>query len=285
MTSSYDFHVHTSRSDGKYSARDILKLVCEYGIKKLSITDHDTFQGYREAIRIADSYGIELFSGIEVSTSFCVQNEFVEEVHILVYGLVPEDLEITAYENELMELQNDRVAEILMKLDAIGYKLDFNTLLKMAAPAPISVLPIVTLLVMQGYLQLNLNQIRNFVLTNFIPGGPAYVPPRPTFETTLDKVIELGGIVVFAHPNKVETERVRDMLFNKAHGIEVFYLQHSKSETDLMIQKAVVNDKLMSVGSDFHGYYESEYKSVKLTQSEESLIMPFVERLRSYKYR
>lgn len=46
----------------------------------VSITDHDTFEGYKIAKPIADKAGIELIPGVEVTTLFNGK-----EAHILAY--------------------------------------------------------------------------------------------------------------------------------------------------------------------------------------------------------
>lgn len=46
-----DLHVHSTRSDGKASPREILYIARERGIQVVSITDHDTFTGSVEAFK------------------------------------------------------------------------------------------------------------------------------------------------------------------------------------------------------------------------------------------
>src|ERR1700761_9443324 len=64
-----DLHTHTNRSDGSNSTRELLELASSLGLKALAMTDHDTLAGYDEAQPEAESRGIELICGVELTTS------------------------------------------------------------------------------------------------------------------------------------------------------------------------------------------------------------------------
>jgi 3',5'-nucleoside bisphosphate phosphatase len=276
MGSKYDFHIHTSRSDGRYTARDLMKIVAEKGIEKLAITDHDTFQGFRDALDVIDEYGIELFSGIEISTSYFEQDKFVEEIHLLAYALDPSTQDVITFEDELRAMQNERALVIVDKLGKIGFNLDFKLLYDAAFPAPISVVPIITQLVYKGYLVPELKAIREFIREKFTPAGFVFVPPIPKLESVVRRCKELGGLLVFAHPFKVKNDNVREYLLTEVQGIEVFYSEHTFEETAFLSEKAISFNKLMTAGSDFHGHYEPSYEPVELSDSDEKNVMKFV---------
>ena len=41
-----DLHIHTNKSDGMYTPREIIDMAYSNGINKISITDHDTVSAY-----------------------------------------------------------------------------------------------------------------------------------------------------------------------------------------------------------------------------------------------
>lgn len=45
-----DLHSHTNRSDGSLSPAELIDLACRTGIRALAITDHDTLEGFDEAL-------------------------------------------------------------------------------------------------------------------------------------------------------------------------------------------------------------------------------------------
>ncbi len=64
-----DIHLHTTASDGTASVDELLAyVVTQTDLRVVAITDHDTIAGALEAQRKAESYGIEVIVGEEVST-------------------------------------------------------------------------------------------------------------------------------------------------------------------------------------------------------------------------
>ncbi len=75
-----NLHLHSSASDGKLDARDILMQVKALGLKNVSITDHNTVEGYKQ-LDFADK-DINLIKGVE----FDCWDGYVF-MHILGYGV------------------------------------------------------------------------------------------------------------------------------------------------------------------------------------------------------
>ena len=46
-----DMHLHTYYSDGTMSPTELVRRAAERGVKTLAITDHDGFNGIKEALR------------------------------------------------------------------------------------------------------------------------------------------------------------------------------------------------------------------------------------------
>lgn len=64
-----DLHLHTTYSDGTATIPELLAHVAAHtDLRVIAITDHNTIGGALEARQIADSYGIEVIVGEEVST-------------------------------------------------------------------------------------------------------------------------------------------------------------------------------------------------------------------------
>ena len=80
MPSKADLHIHTTCSDGRLSPEEVIKLAQLKKLSAVSITDHDTLEGYKIAKPIADKHGVELIPGVEITTVF-----HEKEAHILAY--------------------------------------------------------------------------------------------------------------------------------------------------------------------------------------------------------
>jgi len=75
-----DLHIHSNFSDGTRHPKDIIRETKEMGFDVISITDHDTMDGYKAGKRLAKHLGLELVPGVEISTYY---QSF--DVHILAY--------------------------------------------------------------------------------------------------------------------------------------------------------------------------------------------------------
>jgi|GEM_PF-3482509 len=82
-----DFHIHTCYSDGAYRPSEVVKLAATRGVSEMSVTDHDSIKGLREAALAAEERGINFMSGIELTSFFCWdERERPRMLHILGYG-------------------------------------------------------------------------------------------------------------------------------------------------------------------------------------------------------
>ena len=63
-----DLHSHTNESDGTFTPLELLDLAAKVGLDALAISDHDTFAGFDQALPVAQSRGLDLVCGIELST-------------------------------------------------------------------------------------------------------------------------------------------------------------------------------------------------------------------------
>ena len=61
-----DFHTHSAASDGALSPRELVDRAAREGVKRLSLTDHDTIAGYLSVATAVPEY-LELISGVELS--------------------------------------------------------------------------------------------------------------------------------------------------------------------------------------------------------------------------
>ena len=111
MASEFDLHCHTTASDGKLSPADLVLRACERGVKTLAITDHDTVEGYREALPVAQQQGLRLIPGIELSTVWGGIN-----VHIVGLNFDPDSDAMREAEHDQLEARKQRSVIIAEKL-------------------------------------------------------------------------------------------------------------------------------------------------------------------------
>lgn len=100
----YNFHMHTSASDGKLTGTELIQQALNIGLKGLAITDHHSVNGYRQASAyLSDAKrrstkqshqidSLTLWTGVEVSSRLCEV-----DVHILGYAFDPRHSAISKY--------------------------------------------------------------------------------------------------------------------------------------------------------------------------------------------
>lgn len=65
-----DLHIHSMHSpDATTTVRAVLKQADDAGLDVIAITDHDEISGALEARELASQYGVEVVTGVEVTTS------------------------------------------------------------------------------------------------------------------------------------------------------------------------------------------------------------------------
>ncbi len=63
-----DLHLHTTYSDGVSRPEDYLRVAKKKNFSVISVTDHNTFRGSEEAVRLSKQYDIIVVPGCEVRT-------------------------------------------------------------------------------------------------------------------------------------------------------------------------------------------------------------------------
>ena len=99
-----DLHTHSRYSDGTQSPAELVAEAAAVGLDVLALTDHDTTRGWAEAASAAQSAGVGLVRGMEVS---CRWDGI--SVHILCYLHDPEGAEIT---HTVEQARHDRLTRL-----------------------------------------------------------------------------------------------------------------------------------------------------------------------------
>ena len=84
MEQRIDLHMHTNRSDGALSPKELVALAKEKGMKTIAVTDHDTVSALKECVSCGSGIGVDIIPGVEIG----IKNEEdkgLTEIHILGY--------------------------------------------------------------------------------------------------------------------------------------------------------------------------------------------------------
>jgi 3',5'-nucleoside bisphosphate phosphatase len=115
-----DLHIHSACSDGLYSTENIFKKAYEIGIGLLSITDHDSITCQENAKCLAEKYGINYISGVELSVKFShpfYNSSKPISLDFLGYEYNAEDEELKKKLEDLRTYRRKRAELILEKIN------------------------------------------------------------------------------------------------------------------------------------------------------------------------
>ena len=252
-----DLHTHSSCSDGSLTPRLLVREAARAGLTGLALTDHDTMAGIPEALDAGRENNIEVIAGIEISAGHQGRN-----LHILGYGIDPNNAGLLALLAELQAIRENRNAALLDRLDSLGVRIDRDKL--SASTAGLIGRPhIASQLVRHGHANSIDHAFRRYLGSS----GRAYVPAAklPVTET-IPVITGAGGIAVLAHPSTLspELKGVPEIVKNLADmglgGIEVYYPGHHRQTCQTLLELAGRWNLAVTGGSDYHGALRPEVK-------------------------
>lgn len=252
----WDFHCHSTASDGLLPAAEVARRAAGNGVQLLALTDHDDLAGLPAARAAAEEMGMGLVNGVEVSIEW-------EGLSIHVVGL-SFDAANPVLNEGLAGIRSGRVERarrMAEALDAIAIRGAFEGAMAYAEnPNLISRAHFARYLVQIGLCK----DVHNVFDNYLTPGKPGYVEHRwASLEDAVSWIRAAGGVAVVAHPGryKISNAALRRFLgqFKDAggEGIEVVTGSHSPDQIHHFARLARHYGFLASRGSDFHGPEES----------------------------
>lgn len=241
-----DCHCHSTCSDGSLSPTELIDLAKTRGLTGLSITDHDTLEAYPLALPYAQTQGIDLIAGIEISAEHRRHS-----VHILGYAF---DLQHPALRDFCVQLQTARITrnqEILARLAKHRVFITLEELKESSPEGTVGRPHIAALMLKKGYVK-SLKQAFDHYLGE---KQRAYVSGyQADILATIALIHQAGGFAVLAHPHYLSSKRLTsEILEYPFDGIEAFTGRSTLSQSQPWITLAEQKGWFITGGSDFHG--------------------------------
>jgi len=246
-----DLHTHSIYSDGSHTPAELVALAVDNGLRGLALTDHDTIEGVAEIARLGAQAGIEIVSGVEISTS--VQGR---TIHILGYGINAADTDLQQWLQPLQEGRERRNTVILEKLRGLGVAITAEEVRHISCCGQTGRPHIARLLVEKRVVDSFDAAFRQYLGRN-----------RPAWESrfsytaaaTIDMIHRAGGLAVLAHPGQFDPEMrlqsslIRELALRGLDGLELYYPTHTRKMKKKLKAIAMEHGLLLTGGSDFHG--------------------------------
>lgn len=242
-----DLHIHTTASDGSCDPVEIIQLASSKFLNTISITDHDTIDGYLAAVDEARKFAIRLIPGVEITA---YHNR--KEIHILAYDFNPKDITFRNFLTSQRKARLERMERILHYLrSSQGIDLSLDEVKAQARSTNVGRPHLAQILVRKKYVASIAEAFIRYL------GSPMLENIEIEYadiEHVIDVVDQATGATVLAHPgavyNMVETEEYLNFGLD---GIECIHPSHSYGEQKQFIELAEKNNLLITGGSDFHG--------------------------------
>jgi len=254
MEAGIDLHAHTTASDGSLTPAELVGRAHTLGLAALAVTDHDTLAGLAEAQAAAHRVGLDLVPGVELSVE-----DDAGRFHLLGYGFDPED---AALGDTLAALRRSRAArndQMAQKMTALGLPVTMDDVQAEAGEdAQVIARPhFARALIKKGVVASVAEAFDKYLST----GKPLYLPKEVlTPHDAIALIHGASGVAVMAHPGLVPLDdaalagRVESLAREDAlDGLEAYYSQHSRADTDRFLALAARLGLLVTGGSDFHG--------------------------------
>lgn len=239
-----DLHVHTTKSDGSLTPREVVRWAKNKGLDVMAITDHDSVAGLDEGRDEAKKLGIKFVGGIEFSTySIC-------EIHILGYNIDYKNPDFVQELQKVKDLRKERNVRIGQKLQDLGIKLDIDF-----ASDGLGRMNMARELVKKGYCK----DINDAFDTYLKPGAKAYCEAKRLTPVEAVRIIKkYGGFASVAHPKKYLLDKRLDILLGGLKqfgldGIELNYPSHNEQDKKNFSELMNKYKLLPTGGSDFTG--------------------------------
>jgi predicted metal-dependent phosphoesterase TrpH len=245
-----DLHTHSNYSDGSLSPAALIERAAAAGVQVLALTDHDTLAGLDEAQRAANSLGLKLVPGVEISASW--RSQAIHVLGLWIDPASPELCQVLDAQGELRRIRMRKICARLEKLSLPGAEL-------LAAVEGNPGLPtrahLAAAMVAGGHVATHDAAFRKYLSK----GKAAHIAAEwPALEAVIGWICAAGGIASLAHPARyaLSAGARRQLLaaFTAAGGasLEVVTGGNGDQHVDTCAALAVKHGLFGSVGSDFH---------------------------------
>jgi hypothetical protein len=247
MTRQYiDLHVHTNASDGILSPVEVIEIARSKNLRAIAITDHDTTDGFVEALNSINGDDLELVPGVELSCIFADN-----DVHLLGYLIDYKNAEFIKTIKKFREERYNRGKAMVAKLNELGINLSIETVAAIAGNAAMGRPHIADALLREEFVQTYDEAFARYLGYH----APAYVPKKHLdVEHAINIIHLIGGVAVLAHPGTLDHDEFIPVFVEMGlDGIEAYHSLHDRKTVERYKNMVKKFSLIYTGGSDCHG--------------------------------
>lgn len=244
-----DLHIHTTASDGTCTPEQVVRLAKKKGFSLISVTDHDTMGGVKEAMEAGEKWNVEVIPGVEISAGVQL------EVHMLGYGMQPDHPVMVEMMEDMRAARVERMVRMIENLRKMGIPITQEEV-EAIADGAIGRPHIARVMIAHGVVPDVRTAFREYIGV----GAPAYAERRKmTSEQVIRNIRDAGGVPVLAHGGLLRLTQVElnewidHMTRAGLMGLECYHNAHTPAMERFLRNAAEQRGLLITGGSDFHG--------------------------------
>ena len=272
-----DLHIHSTASDGSLTPAEILDHAQKLNLAAIAITDHDSIDGSKEALRNGIPPSVNFLTGVEISAAHPPFFPGSGSFHILGYDIRLDDQALTQALNKLRQARKNRNPKIVKRLNELGFQISLEEVNQTVGKGQLGRPHIAYTMMKKGFVGSINEAFDKFLGT----ARPAYVDKeRIGCEDAVKMIRSAGGIAVLAHPGLLDIEDeskleelIQDLIKIGMGGMEVYYPQHSPEQIRRYTELSNKYNLLMTGGTDFHGSITPE---IKMGSGKGTLFIPYL---------
>lgn len=246
-----DLHSHSNVSDGLFTPTELVQHAATQGLKVLALTDHDDVAGLDEARQAAESHGVQLINGVEISVTWRRRT-----LHIVGLRIDPDYSPLAAGLQQIRAGRRTRAEGMAASLQKAGIEGSLEGAYRFARKGIISRTHFARFLMEQGYA----SDMRKVFKRYLVKGKPGYFEHQwASLEEAVGWIISSGGTAVIAHPGRYELGRpsmlelMEEFRTLGGKAIEVVTGSHTADQYQEFARIAKLFGLQASQGSDYHG--------------------------------
>ena len=256
---SIDLHVHSNKSDGSNTPKELVDIAIAKDLSSFALTDHDTVDGIDEALEYveklrdnATTHHIpEVIPGIELSTEY--QGK---DIHIVGLFIDHNSPTFRAYLKEFVDSRIERNRKMCSRLAEAGIDISYDKLVEEFPGSILTRAHYAIYLVRHGF-----SLSKEDAFSQYLGDHTKYFVPREkiTPEMGVKLILDAGGVPILAHPTlyHMSDKKLEELILRLKEaglvGIEAIYATHSLAEERKIRKLADKFNLCISGGSDFHG--------------------------------
>jgi predicted metal-dependent phosphoesterase TrpH len=241
-----DLQLHTTFSDGRWTAAQLLDHVAAAGFALIAITDHDRPDTVDEIQRLAATRGVRVVPAVEMSATW--QGDLCD---ILCFGVRPGPSDLATLAADTRRRQAENVREAYDALQRAGRSFPrAGEILPASGGAPRQLDDLVALLRAHGYAD-GIGRALDDAGFRWITADPGAI---------VAAAHAIGALALIAHPGRgdgfarVDAEQLDRLRTTVAiDGVEARHPTHTPEQVEDFLAYAHAHGLLVSAGSDSHG--------------------------------